>query len=287
VLPDLGGPVTLEVIPDAELDAVLEVYDAGGSLIASADAGFSGGAERATVTAAGGTVQVQVRGFAGDSGEYTLHVSEGEEDGIRVVATDELKAGESAGHSFPFTAPEGARVTAEVVPAAGLDVLVDIWNDDEETLLDTIDLSFGVENASLIAPAAGNYSFVVRAYEAAGGAYTATLAGPATVIFELAAGDEVSGIFDASATVEFLMALSAGETIVVTATPDSATDAVLEVTDLDGNLLASADDYFPGGAETVTFTAPGDLAESTLFFIRLADYNGAAGGRFTLVVEAG
>lgn len=285
VLPDLGVPVTLEVIPEAELDAVLEVYDSGGGLIASADVGFSGGAERVTAPAGGGTVQV--RGFAGASGEYTLRVSEGEEDGIRVVVTGELQEGESGGHAFPFTAPEGARVTAEVAPAEGLDVLVEIWNDDEETLLDTIDLSFGVEDVSFIAPVAGNYSFVVRAYEAAGGAYTATLAGPVPVVFELAAGDEVAGIFDASATVEFLVALSAGETIVVTATPDSTTDAVLEVTDLDGNLLASADDYFPGGAETLTFTAPGDLAESTLFFIQVRDYNGAAGGRFTLVIEGG
>jgi hypothetical protein len=281
-LPETGETISLEVIPDAELDVVLDVFAADGSLQASADTGFSGIRERLTIIAAGGTVQV--RGFAGDSGEYTLHVEAGAEEGVRIVASNELQPGDSS-HSFPFTAPAGAVVTAEVVPEDGLDIAIDIWNDDDGSLQETVDLSFGAENAAFTVPADGNYTLVVRALEEQPGAYTITLAAPVEVIFELATGDEVSGVFDASAAVEFLIALDPGETVVITLSPDGATDAVLEVSDLDGNLLASADEYFPGGAETMTFTAPQETAEDTLYFIRASDYNGNAGGRFTLVVE--
>jgi hypothetical protein len=145
-LPETGETISLEVIPDAELDVVLDVFAADGSLQASADTGFSGMRERLTVIAAGGTVQV--RGFAGDSGEYTLHVEAGAEEGVRIVASNELQPGDSS-HSFPFTAPAGAVVTAEVVPEDGLDIAIDIWNDDDGSLQETVDLSFGVENASL------------------------------------------------------------------------------------------------------------------------------------------
>jgi hypothetical protein len=281
-LPETGETISLEVIPDAELDVVLDVFAADGSLQASADTGFSGMRERLTVIAAGGTVQV--RGFAGDSGDYTLHVEAGAEEGVRIVASNELQPGDSS-HSFPFTAPGGAVITAEVVPEDGLDIAIDIWNDDDGNLQETVDLSFGVENASFTVPADGNYTLVVRALEEQPGAYTITLAGPVEVIFELATGDEVSGVFDASAAAEFLIALDPGETVVITLSPDGATDAVLEVSDLDGNLLASADEYFPGGAETLTFSAPQGTGEGTLYFIRASDYNGNAGGRFTLVVE--
>ncbi|MDT8305910.1 MAG: hypothetical protein RRC07_08245 [Anaerolineae bacterium] len=288
VLPDLDGvALLLEVIPSNELDIVVEVYAADGSLTASADDGFSGGAERLTVAATGGTVQV--RGFAGDSGEYTLRLSDSSavETGIRIVVHDELGAADSAGHAFPFTAPQGATITAELVPEPELDVVVDLWNDDDETLVETIDLSFGVENVTFTAPQAGNYSLIVRGYEEQTGAYTMTLSGPVSVLFELAPGDEVSGVFGEDGFVEFALALEPGDTLLLSATPDAETDVVLDVGDLDGNLLASADDYFPGGAETLTFSAPEDGEERTLFIVTVRDYNGGAGGQFTLALAPG
>lgn len=288
VLPDLGGAaLLLEVSPDSELDVVVEVYAADGSLTASADDGFSGGTERLTVAANGGTVQV--RGFAGDSGEYTLHAGDSSavEAAIRIVVRDQLAAADSGGHAFPFTAAAGTTVSAEIVPETDLDVIAEVWNDDEEVLLETIDLSFGVENVTFTAPQDGNYSLVVRGYEEQTGTYTLTMSGPASILFELATGDEVSGTFDGEGVVEFLVSLNAGDSVVLTAYPDAETDAVLEVSDLDGNPLASADDYFPGGAETITFTAPDDVEAGTLFVIAVRDYNGGAGGQYSLEIAGG
>lgn len=286
VLPDLGGTtLTLEVAPDAELDVVVEVFAADGSLAASVDDGFSGATERLIFPGAGGTVEV--RGFAGDSGDYTLRLVESSatSEGIRILAGGELGSGDEEGHAFPFFAPEGVTVTAEVVPGSEFDIIAEVWDDDAGALLETVDLAFDIEYVSYTTEREGNYSIVVRGFEQQGGEYTITLAGPVDVLFELAAGDDVSGTLDAAARVEFLIALGPGETVVLTAYPDAGTDAVVEVSDLDGNLLTSADEYFPGGPETVTFTAPQDIADDSLYVIGVSDYNSAAGGQFTLTVE--
>lgn len=281
-LPETGETLSLEVIPDEGLDVVLEVVGPDGSLKASADSGFAGMRERLAVIAGGGVVQV--RGFAGGSGAYTLQVEVGATEGVRVIAGHELQPGDS-GHVYPFAAAAGAVVTAQVEPDEGLDVVIDIWNDDDGSLQGTVDQSFGLEQVSFTVPADGNYSLVVRALEGQAGAYAITLAGPVDVIFELTSGDEVSGVFDASAAVDFLIALDPGETVLLTLAPDAVTDAVLELSDLDGNVLSSADGYFPGGPETLTFTAPPESAPETLYFVRASDYNGNAGGRFTLLVD--
>jgi hypothetical protein len=286
VLPDLGGTnVTLEVTPEAGLDVVVEVFSPDDGLALSVDDGFSGAAERLAFPSSGGVVEI--RGFAGDSGDYTLRLAESgaSGEGVQIVARGELGSGDDAGHAFPFFAPAGATVTATILPETAFDIVAEVWDDDAGELLDTVDLAFESETITFTTRREGNYSVVVRGFEQQRGPYTITLTGPAAVLFELAAGDDVSATLDEAALVEFLIALRPGETVVITATPDAGSDAVLEISGLDRNLLASADEYFPGGPETITFTAPQDSADDTLYVIGVSDYNGVAGGEFRLTVD--
>lgn len=293
-----GDVVDVEVTPaDQALDVTLDVRNVEGASIlpgGAVDEAFGAEVVEGLALPEDGDYLVVLRGFAGSTGAYSLTVTQsaGEaatpapviQESIRLVVADVLGADEQTGHTFPFYAPQGAGISAEVVPVEGLDVVVEMWDDDAGALLEIVDMSFDIEQVRFVAPADGNYSLVVRGFEGQAGGYTLTLGGSGSVIFELAVGDEVTGLFDEQATISFLVGLDPNQTIAVTAAPDGDTDAVLELSDLDGNVLASADDYFAGGAETLTYTARAEIAEGTLTLIRVGDFGGRTGGSFTLTI---
>jgi hypothetical protein len=292
-----GDVINVEVTPaDEALDVTVDVVDGAGVSILPGLVDDAFGTERIAGLAlpGDGDYLIVLRGFAGSTGAYTLTLalSDGEpveqeplfQESIRLVVQDELGAEEVSGHAFPFYAPEGAGIGAEVVPVEGLDIVVELWNDDEDTPVEIVDESFDIEQVEFVAPAEGNYSLVVRGFEGQAGGYTITLAGSGSIILELAVGDLVTGLFDEQAAIEFLIGLNPNETITLSVEPDGQTDAVLELSDLDGNPLAGADEHFAGAAESVTFTAPPEIAEGTLYAIRVSDFSSRTGGSFTLTV---
>ncbi|HSM56146.1 MAG TPA: hypothetical protein VK879_08335 [Candidatus Sulfomarinibacteraceae bacterium] len=280
--------VTVIVQPEDELDVVVEIIGPDGNVLVQEDSSY--GREQVAFTAeANRDYRIRVRGFAGAAGDFTLSLSpgglSGDDPGTTISAAASLPENSESGHDFPFTAAAGDTVYAAVQPDGELDVVVEIWNDDSDELEDQIDLSFGREDVAFIVPETGNYFFKVLGFEGASGTYTITMTGPPSVIFELFFGDAVDGRFGSSAAIEYAIRLNPDETMHVQAVPDANTDVVLTVLDLEDNILAEADEGFSGEQETLSYMTPSDIAEGTIYFIRLSDFSGEGAGMYTLSLE--
>lgn len=277
----ISRPVTILVDPDPDFDVVVDLYGPGGGLLDSSDNGFAGQSERLSFTPLGGNVQV--RGYAGAAGRYTITLLSGsaEAAGTTLVASNTLQGEEE--QAYPFFTTGSQLVTAYVEPEEALDVVVEVWQDDDETLLETVDLSYGAEQVDFSPPEPGNYSFTVYGFEGATGSYTMTIQGTAATIFELAPGDEVAGRLAEGSTLEYLFRLEPGAALTFTAQGEEETDLTLAVEDLDGNVLATADDSSAGGLEILAFTAPPGSGDDP-FLLRVEEYGGSAGA-FTLLLQ--
>lgn len=282
-----GTPVTVVVEPQGELDVVVEIIHPQDGIIAEEDSSF--GRETVSFTPTSGLEYlIRVRGFAGAGGDYAISLAESNlTSGSTLVARDTLPE-EHEGHAFPFQAPEGAFVTAAVEPEGDFDVVLEVWEDLEtDERLDTIDLSYGTEQTEFIVPQTGLYFFNVVGYEGQGGDYAITLNGDQSVVFEIAYDDAVEGVLGDAGSLEYRMRLDAGETARFAVQSDEALDAVVEMRDLDGNLLAETDEGVGGATEELTFTAPAGIEDDTIFILRVSAFDGTAGGSFTLTVEPG
>jgi|GEM_PF-2179903 len=276
----ISRPVTVLVEPDPDFDVVVDLYGPEGDLLASSDAGFEGQSERLSFTAEGGNLQV--RGYTGATGGYTITLLQGSSEaaGSTIFVADTL-TGEEA-HLYPFYSPAGQLVSALVEPEADLDVVVEVWHDEEELLMETVDLSYDVEQVNYAPPVEGNYSLSVYGFEGATGTYTITLQGTAATIFELAPGDQVAGRLAQGTPLEYFFRVAPETTVTFTAEGQGESDVTLVLEDLDGNVLDAVDDTAAGGSETLTFTAPAGAED--LFLLRIAEYRGETGS-FTLLVE--
>lgn len=84
------GPATIDILVEADddLDAILEIYDPDGELMAQADDSFAGGEE--TLTAVGipdeSEYTIIVRDFFNDGGSYTLTITASEADAEETAA---------------------------------------------------------------------------------------------------------------------------------------------------------------------------------------------------------
>jgi len=282
-----GLPVTVVVEPEGDLDVVVEIIHPQDGIIAEEDSSF--GRETLSFTpTAGLEYLIRVRGFAGAGGEFTISLAESDlASGSTIVARDTLPE-DHEGHAFPFQALAGAYATAVVEPEDEFDVVLEVWRDLEtDEQLDSIDLSYGTEEVEYIVPETGLYFFNVVGYEGQGGEYEVTLSGDQNVVFEIAYDDAVEGVLGDAGFLEYRIRLDANETARFTVESDEALDAVIEVLDLDGNLLADADEGFDGETEELTFTAPAGAADDTIFVLRVSAFDGAGGGSFTLTAEPG
>lgn len=282
-----GAPVTVVVEPEGDLDVVVEIIHPQDGIIAEEDSSF--GRETISFTPTSGLEYlIRVRGFAGAGGDYTISLAESSlTSGSTIVARDTLPE-EHEGHAFPFQAPEGAFATAIIEPDGDFDVVLEVWEDLEtDERVDRIDLSYGTEQTEFIVPQTGLYFFNVVGYEGQGGDYSITLNGDQNVVFEIAYDDAVEGVLGDAGSLQYRMRLDAGETAHFTVQSDEELDAVVEILDLDGNLLAETDEGFGGATEEVTFTAPSGIEDDTIFILRVSAFDGSAGGSFTLTVEPG
>ncbi|MFW6042307.1 MAG: hypothetical protein ACOC9C_01350 [Chloroflexota bacterium] len=285
-----ASTVTVIVQPAGELDVVVEIMGPDGNILAQEDSSY--GREQVTFAAESDTdYRIRVRGFAGEAGNFTLSLSpgglSGDDPGTTITAAASLPENSESGQDFPFTAAEGDTVYAAVEPDGELDVVVEVWNDDSDELEEQIDQSFGREDAAFVVPETGNYFFKVLGFDGAGGDYTMTMTGPPSVIFELVFGDAVEARFGTSGFIEYAIRLNPNETLNLHAEPDANTDVVLAVLDLEDNIVADADEGFSGEPETVSYTTPSDIADATIYFIRVSDFSGEGAGAFTLSLESG
>lgn len=285
-----ASTVTVIVQPSGELDLVVEIIGPDGNILVQEDSSY--GREQVTFAAEANTdYRIRVRGFAGAAGSFTISLSpgglSGDDPGTTITAAATLPENSESGQDFPFTAAEGDTVYAAVEPDGELDVVVEVWNDDSDELEEQIDLSFGREDVAFIVPETGNYFFKVLGFDGAGGDYNMTMSGPPSVIFELVFGDAVEARFGSSAFIEYSIRLNPDETLNLHAEPDADTDVVLALLDLEDNIVADADEGFSGEPETISYTTPSDIAEATIYFIRVSDFSGEGAGAFTLSLESG
>lgn len=280
-------PLTIIVEPEEEFDVVVELIHPQEGVVAEEDSSF--GREQVRFSPeANVEYTIRLRGFAGDGGEFTISLIEGSplgEAGSTVYASDSLAENADEGHSFPFTAVEGETVRAVVTPAGELDVIVEVWSDDSDLLLEQVDASFGVEEQEFIVPETGNYYFAVSGFDGQAGDYEITLTGSPLVIFELALGDFVEGMFGEEAFLEYGLRLDPDQTVLIAVQADPEVDAVIELLDLDENVLADADANFGGEPEELRYTAEAGSEDGTIYIIRVSEFEGLGGGAFTLTLE--
>ena len=278
--------VTIVVNPVGDLDVVLEVLDGEGAVIYQEDSSY--GQEQLSFTPQpAGSYILRVRGFAGASGDYAITVQAGGvgSTGTTFVTTGTLDPGDAEGHDFPFSADQGEVVQAIVIPDGDFDVVVEVWNDDIDEMEESIDASFGREQVNFTARQTGNYYFKVLGFEGQGGSFTITLSGPPTVIFELAAGDQVTGDLGQNSFIDYYIRLETNDEISIDVQPDGDTDIVAEVLDLDENVVSSADEGFAGEVEQLAFSAPTSSSEAGLYILRIRNFSDEAGGTFSLNLQ--
>lgn len=287
-----AGDVVFAVIdPAGDLDVVVDIIDTSGNSLLLAGRDNSFGVEIvSTMLPEDGEYAVLVSSFdEAETGAFDLTLSG--PNGAIVYATDSLdEPGDE--HAFPFTASEGDLVSIVVETEGDLDVVIDIYNEDTDEQVYSIDRALGTEAVGYRVPEDGNYYFLVRGFTAGedgatGGAdvgsYTVRVIATDTVILEIALGDTVEGRLGSdSGLIEFYFSALAGDTMVLTLETDGDIDGMLTILDLDENELASVDDNFSGETETLTYTFDNDA----LYVVRVRDFF-RSGGTFSLLVDAG
>ncbi|GIK55013.1 MAG: hypothetical protein HND44_01410 [Chloroflexi bacterium] len=277
--------VNITVRPlDSDLDVVIDVVDDKGNSLAGEPTDASFGTEYIPVVRipADGMYSVTISSFDGTGGDYevTITYTNNGQTNTAFFATDELEE-EDEEHAFPFNALEGDFVTIIVDPVeSGFDLVISLYNDDTDELIDEVDASTGMEWLEFEVPENGNYYFTVTGYEGSVGNYEVALIGSEFVIFELAIGDEVFGDFGEENLLQYYLGGEPGDVATITVTPGETTDVVIRVLDLDGNVLAEVDDAFSGEAEVLEFT----FGDEGLVIIELTDFFGSE-GTYDMIIE--
>ncbi len=277
---EAGDVVDVTVAPlDEDFDVVVDVLDSVGFSIldeGEQDNSFDTEYIRVLFIEEEGYYTVAVRGYEGATGNYEVLVDEslGRLPGSIVFAADTLEEGEE--HAFPFTAGEGETVRIYVKPDFGTDVVVGLYNDDTDELIEEVDNTTGFEELIFTSPELANYYFQVSGFEGSTGYYEATLLAGDLAYLEVAGGDSVYGRFGADGLIEYFIRAEAGDTLTVSVSSDEDTDIVLSFSDLDDNILAEIDDAFSGEDEVLTYTFDAEV----LAIISVSDFFGGQGKFF-------
>ncbi|HID53280.1 MAG TPA: hypothetical protein EYP41_14760 [Anaerolineae bacterium] len=287
-----GDLVGLVVKVFGDLDAVIDMVDAGGVSLLETTRDTTLGNENLLVEIpADGDYTIQVAGFEDSTGSFDLTL--GYPMSNSVFASAELTEDEvDAGQVYPFIALAGNMVGIIVSPEEGLDTAVLVEQDGvvvegigyaAERGFDTLD----GENYVFIAPEDGVYQFVVKnsvdtEFGGNTGTYDVGLHSSGNTIFELADQDTTVAITDGSGFVEYAIRGLAGQTLTLKVEPYTEFDAVVMVTDADGNLLQEETDAAGAGEiETLTYT----FDEEATIFIQVHDAAGAAGAVYVMTVS--
>jgi serine/threonine protein kinase len=286
-----GDAVDIFVEPlDEDLDVIVDVLDDSGISIlpdGEIDASFDIEEIRNLIIPHEGNYTITIHGFGITTGNYQLRVFlagqlEGpDEPGSQLSAFDTLE--ENDEHAFPFYAESGGlELNAIVSPYDELDVVVGIYNDDDDELLLEVDDAFDIENIDYVVPDPGNYYILISGFDNAVGDYDVVITGPPDITFELAFGDEVNSQLSDSSQIDYYFRAETGHIFTTIVQPDSNLDVVLEIYNLNdlSNILAEVDDSFAGESETLEYTA----TEDGVFVIRVRGFGGET-GNFFLTIE--
>jgi len=229
-----------------------------------------------------GDYTVVVSSYDGAPGDFELLVEESylSNPASFILASGSLDDAEEV-HDFPFYTYADELVVFHAKPEFGLDVVVELYNDDTGELLEEKDASTGFEEVVFFVPEDGNYKFSLVGYAGSTGAYDVTLIGSEFVYFELAVGDLVIGRFGPNSLFEYYISGTAGDTVNITIKTEDGIDLILELMDFDSNILASADNGGKGVQETLSYTFESD----DLLILRVGDYTESGMGEFVLSVE--
>jgi predicted Ser/Thr protein kinase len=281
-----GEVIDIVVEPQSDdFDLIVDVLDdTGASILEEGEVDAAFGTEEiiGVQLPYSGDYVVSIMGFLDAAGDYELSVEASEQiagtsgPGSIIFASATLGDGEE--HAFPFSTDlAGATVIAGAEPQDGFDIVLSLYDDDNNELLDEMDESFGFEELNVVVSGAGNYYFNVSGFDGSGGDYEISLAGPPEILFELAKGDEVQGRFDDTAQIDYYYSGTAGEPIMVIVTPEGDLDVVVEILDgLGENSLVEADDWASGEAEEIA----SELPEEALYIIRVKGFAGQVGSFF-------
>ena len=202
-----------------------------------------------------------------------------------------LPAGES--QFFFFFNFFGGSVTALVEEETDMDLVIEIYDGQTDTLLQTIDETVDTETFSFEPPdRVGLYYFLVKDFNGSSGNYTMTLNGTQEILFFVGPGDIVTGRVSGEDTVGFFYASTPNQTLTVSAEPDANLDILVglyEGEDISeavesGQIpppLVEEDLFVAGGTETFSFTFPDENA----YLISVEGFEGDAGS-FSLILTA-
>jgi hypothetical protein len=281
--------VTIVVEPEGTFDVVVDLQDEFGlSLLPGGPVDQSFGTERITNFRLPhtGDYFIVVRGYAGSAGEYSVALSRGGIVGIdlpgsTLVITPTLA--EDGQHAYPFEAAAGAILELIVEPEGDLDVVLEIYRDfggEDDELIVSVDHSFGTEELEFEVPEDGNYYVLVRGFAGEAGTYELTMTAGVDIIFELAVRDLVYGYVGEEGYLDYMINGRDGESVTLTVESGEELDAVIEIVDLEGTIVAAVDDGFTGEAETLTYTFTADA----LYLIRVRSFMGTPGS-FVMAIE--
>jgi hypothetical protein len=277
--------VDITVSPEGDaFDLIVDVLDSSGSSILGGELDDAFGPERIRVLILpeNGVYTIAVRGFEGSTGNYevSLNLSNDGQANTALRTSDSISEADED-HIFPFVASAGDQVTAIVRPTGSeFDVVLEIYDDDTDEVLDSVDETTGFEELIFNAPSGGSYYFAVKGFEGSTGDYDIILVGPATTQFVLAAGDVIDGRFPESDVIEYWYDGLADETIVLTLQPDNDSDAVIRILDEDGEVMTEIDEGLYGEAEELSYTFDAEIS----VIIEVSDFFGNQ-GVFTFTVE--
>ncbi len=285
-----GDAVDIFVEPlSEELDVVVDVLDDSGMSILSdgeIDASFDTEEIRDLILPYEGNYTIAIHGFGDATGNYQLRVflagqlDGPAEPGSQLSAFDTLE--ENDEHAFPFYAESGGiSINAVVSSYDNLDIVVGIYNDDNDELILEVDDAFDIEEISYMVPDPGSYYILITGFDNAVGDYDVVLTGPPEITFELAFGDEVNGQLSDSSRIDYYFRAETGDTFTAIVHPDSNLDVVLEIYNLDdlNNILAEVDDSFSGESEELEFTTSTD----GVFVIRVRGFASETGNFFLMI----
>jgi hypothetical protein len=268
-----------------EFDVVVDVLDENGRSLLDEplDDSFDTEYIRILPIPDDGLYTIVITGYDGSAGDYELLVEESylSQPASFIFATNSLEDAEEF-HDFPFSALQDDLVIIQVDPVElEFDVVLQLFNDDTDELIEEVDASTGFEELLFFPPEDGNYYFRIIGFEGSTGEYDVTLVGSDLTFFELAIGDLVIGRFGENSFIEYFIGVDDDQTLTLFAETGDEIDLVLEILDFDDNLLATADGGFAGEDEDLVFT----FETGGLYIIRISDLGQTGSGKFLMTVE--
>lgn len=276
-----GEVLVITVTPLDDLDAVVDVLDAGGnSILPGGEVDESFGEERlpAVVIPANGKYTIAVRGFGGGAGSFSLTLqsagagAEGQLLAYGQIGSATLPGGET--QSWSFYAMQADVVDITVAPLQdGFDLMVDVLDSSGFSILPDgeQDDFFDTEYLRvLFLEEEGFYTITVRGFEGSSGDYE--------IVVTESLGGLPGSILSAADSLEegeihaFPFTAYADETVRIYVWPESGFDVVVSLYNDDtGELIEEVDNNT--GYEEIIFTVP-ELAN---YYFEIAGLEGGIG----------